>query len=80
MSGPMVSADHVARVHRVIVDAGPTPGVEQQTDADYSDWVERILRDHQAPGKPLQLFAYGSRWPVFWHGPAVIGARGRIIL
>lgn len=58
MSGLRLTADHVARVHRVIADAGPAVGVEQQTDADYAGWVERILRDH--PGGPIQLFAYGS--------------------
>lgn len=55
-----LTAAHVARVHRIVPDAGPTPEVEQQTDADYAGWVERILRDHPAPGAPIQLFAYGS--------------------
>ena len=58
MHGPKLTADHVARVHRMVADAGPAPGVEQQNDADYAGWVERILRDH--PGGPIQLFAYGS--------------------
>lgn len=58
MHGPKLTADHIARVHRMVADAGPAPGVEQQTDADYAGWVERILRDH--PGGPIQLFAYGS--------------------
>lgn len=57
---PRLTAEHVARVHRVIEDAGPAPGVQQQTDADYAQWVELILRDHPAPGLPIQLFAYGS--------------------
>jgi cation transport protein ChaC len=57
---PRLTADHVAKVHRVIPDAGPAAGVQQQTDADYAYWVDRILRDHPAPGRPIQLFAYGS--------------------
>lgn len=60
LSAPRLTPDHVSRVHRVIADAGPALGVEQQTDADYAGWVERILRDHPAPGRPIQLFAYGS--------------------
>ena len=60
MPGVKLTAEHVARVHRLIPDGGPAPGVQQQTDADYADWVERILRDHPAPGAPIQLFAYGS--------------------
>jgi glutathione-specific gamma-glutamylcyclotransferase len=57
---PRLTPDHVARVHRVVLDAGPAPGVQQQTDADYAQWVDRILRDHPAPGSSMQLFAYGS--------------------
>ena len=51
---------HVARVHRSVADSGPAAGVLQQTDQDYAEWVARILRDHPAPGRPIQLFAYGS--------------------
>jgi cation transport protein ChaC len=51
---------HIDRVHRVIPDTGPPPGVEQQTDADYAAWVARIAKTHPAPGQPIQLFAYGS--------------------
>ncbi|MES2814988.1 MAG: gamma-glutamylcyclotransferase, partial [Pseudomonadota bacterium] len=57
---PRLTPDHIARVHRAIVDAGPAPGVEQQSDADYADWVAWILRDHPALGRPIQLFAYAS--------------------
>jgi glutathione-specific gamma-glutamylcyclotransferase len=60
MPGPTLTDDHVARVHRVIADPGPTQGVAQQTDADYAAWVERTLRDDPAPDRPIQLFAYGS--------------------
>lgn len=55
-----LTQDHIARVHRVIEDPGPVPGVVQQTDADYAEWVERILASNPAPGRPVQLFAYGS--------------------
>lgn len=55
-----LNADHIARVHRLVEDAGPAPGVLQQTDADYAEWVERIAASHPAPDKPTRLFAYGS--------------------
>jgi cation transport protein ChaC len=57
---PSLTPEHIAWVHRVIADAGPAAGVDQQTDADYAYWVDRILQDHPAPGQPVQLFAYGS--------------------
>ena len=60
MPGLKLTAARVARVHRVVPDTGPAPGVQQQTDADYADWVARVLRDHPAPGKPIRLFAFGS--------------------
>jgi cation transport protein ChaC len=47
-------------VHRIVEDTGPPLGVQQQTDADYADWVARIARSHPAPERPTQLFAYGS--------------------
>ncbi|MBL9047523.1 MAG: gamma-glutamylcyclotransferase [Tabrizicola sp.] len=55
-----LTPDHVARVHRVIADAGPLPGVIEHSDADYAEWVDRILRTNPAPGVPIQLFAFGS--------------------
>lgn len=51
---------HVARVHRKMDDKGQPPGLDPQTDEDYSEWVGRILSSHPAPEKPTQLFAYGS--------------------
>lgn len=59
-TAPSLTAAHVARVHRVIEDAGPAKGVGQQTDADYAGWVDRILATNPSPGRPIQLFAYGS--------------------
>jgi glutathione-specific gamma-glutamylcyclotransferase len=55
-----LSPDHIARVHRQVDDAGPPPGQQQQTDADYADWVARIAATHPDPSRPTQLFAYGS--------------------
>jgi cation transport protein ChaC len=55
-----LTADHVARVHRVVADGGPPAGVDQQTDADYADWVAKTIARHPAPDRPIQLFAYGS--------------------
>ncbi|MFO1201222.1 MAG: gamma-glutamylcyclotransferase [Tabrizicola sp.] len=61
MTPPLrLTRDHIARVHRVVEDPGPVPGVVQQTDADYAEWVERILSTNPAKGRPIQLFAYGS--------------------
>ncbi|MBN8629400.1 MAG: gamma-glutamylcyclotransferase [Rhodobacterales bacterium] len=57
---PRLTAAHIARIHHEIPDSGPAAGVEQQTDADYAEWVDRMLRTHPSPGQPLQLFAYGS--------------------
>jgi len=55
-----LTADHVARVHRVIEDSGVEPGMAVHTDADYDDWVARILASHPAPDIPTRLFAFGS--------------------
>ena len=55
-----LTADHVARVHRVVADAGVPPGMQLQTDADYADWVARLLALMPEPKGPLRLFAFGS--------------------
>lgn len=55
-----LTRDHIARVHRVVEDTGPPTGVQQQTDADYADWVANIAGSHPDPDRPTQLFAYGS--------------------
>lgn len=61
MPSPLrLTQDHISRVHRVVKDPGPVAGVVQQTDADYAEWVDRILSSHPAKGRPVQLFAYGS--------------------
>ncbi len=55
-----LTRDHVARVHKVVVDQGLTPGAELHTDADYDGWVDRMIRTHPAPAAPTRLFACGS--------------------
>ena len=51
---------HVARIHREVADAGPAPGLELQTDADYDAWVTRVQAEKPASAAPVRLFAYGS--------------------
>jgi cation transport protein ChaC len=51
---------HVAQVHRAIADNGPGLGAELHSDADFDDWVERMMKSHPAPESPTRLFAYGS--------------------
>jgi cation transport protein ChaC len=55
-----LTQDHVARVHKIVEDQGVAPGVELHTDADYDDWVMRIIQSHPAPAEPTRVFAYGS--------------------
>ncbi len=55
-----LTAAHVARVHRPIDDDGPEAGAELHNEADYDDWVARMMRSHPAPHSPTQVFAYGS--------------------
>jgi cation transport protein ChaC len=51
---------HIARIHRVVVDSGPPPGLELHTDADYAGWVDLMMRTNPDPGSPVRVFAYGS--------------------
>ena len=55
-----LTADHVARVHRLVQDQGSPPGVELHTDVDYERWVEKIIETHPAVTSPTLIFAYGS--------------------
>jgi glutathione-specific gamma-glutamylcyclotransferase len=74
-----LTAEHVARVHRTVEDQGPAPGVELHTDADYGEWVARIMRSHPAPDEATRVFAYGSLiWkPEIEHiGEEIGNARG----
>jgi cation transport protein ChaC len=55
-----LTAEHVAHVHRTVEDQGIAPGSQLNSDADYAQWVERILASHPARDQPTRLFAYGS--------------------
>ena len=55
-----LTAEHVARVHKVVQDQGAAPGAELHTDADYDSWIHRIIETHPAPTARTRLFAYGS--------------------
>lgn len=54
-----LTPDLVARVHRVVADPGPDPGVVYHTEEDYDAVVRQLLSVHP-PGQDLWLFAYGS--------------------
>ncbi len=74
-----LTAAHLSKVHRDVADTGTQPGVFQQTDADYADWVARTIAAQPEPGTPIRLFAYGSLiWkPEIAHvGETVAVARG----
>lgn len=53
-----LTADLIARVARVVEDAGPSPGAIYLTDDDYEIAVRDILA--QAPAGDVWLFGYGS--------------------
>ncbi len=55
-----LTPDHIARVHREVADSGTMPGLALQTDADYADWVDRMIGSHPDPSGLTRLFAYGS--------------------
>lgn len=50
----------VARVTHAVADAGPPPGMVLMQDADYDEWVARVLASRPAAEAPVRLFAYGS--------------------
>ena len=49
----------VARVHRVVEDSGPLPGLVYHTEEDYDAAVQEILASYPR-AEDLWLFAYGS--------------------
>jgi glutathione-specific gamma-glutamylcyclotransferase len=55
-----LTADHIAKIHRTVEDAGAPPGMQLQTDGDYDEWVARMIGTHPAPHLRTRLFAYGS--------------------
>jgi glutathione-specific gamma-glutamylcyclotransferase len=54
---PALTPELVARVHRVVEDPGPDPGVAYFTEEDYDLLAAALLAE--APGE-VWLFAYGS--------------------
>jgi glutathione-specific gamma-glutamylcyclotransferase len=55
-----LNATHIARIHRVVPDSGVPLGLELNTDADYLDWVDKVVRSSSKSSGPVLLFAYGS--------------------
>jgi cation transport protein ChaC len=55
-----LNPQHLAKVARVVDDAGPPPGMVLHSDSDYDEWVKRILETNPSPASPIRLFAYGS--------------------
>lgn len=51
---------HVLRVSRVVADNGPPAGAVLHSEAEYDEWVARIIAAHPDPGRKTRLFAYGS--------------------
>ena len=54
-----LTAHLVARVHRVVEDSGPLPGLVYHTEEDYDAAVREMLAS-RLRGEDLWLFAYGS--------------------
>jgi glutathione-specific gamma-glutamylcyclotransferase len=74
-----LTTEHIAKIHRIVEDAGPPAGMQLHTDDDYDAWVARMIGTHPAPDARTRLFAYGSLiWkPEIEHvGEAVGAARG----
>ena len=55
----VLTADLVARVHRIVEDTGPEPDRVYHTEQDYDAAVADSLASHSA-GEDAWLFAYGS--------------------
>ena len=53
-----LTAEHVARVHRLEIDEGPRPHLQQMNDADYAELAEALVA--KLENAPLRVFAYGS--------------------
>jgi glutathione-specific gamma-glutamylcyclotransferase len=54
-----LSAEHVAKVHRVVAPPGPNDKLVYHTDEDYALIAEKILQTRPENGE-IWLFAYGS--------------------
>jgi hypothetical protein len=60
MARPMaLTPELVARVQRLVEDAGPAPGLVYYAEEDYDDAVRDIIVSHPR-GQDLWVFAYGS--------------------
>ena len=75
-NGLLLTAELVARAHRVVVDTGPPADRVRMTEADYDALAEEVLAGAE-PGEDLWLFASGSLiWkpacPSAEHRPAVV--------
>ncbi len=53
-----LTAELVAKVHRIELDEGPRPERAQMADGDYRQYTERLLSE--LGDAPLRVFAYGS--------------------
>ena len=53
-----LTAEHVAKVHRVEPDEGPRPHLQQMNDADYAELASSLIA--KRGDAPLRVFAYGS--------------------
>ena len=49
----------LAKVHRAIEDAGPSPGMVELADRDFAGIRDALLAG-RSPGAPVWVFAYGS--------------------
>ena len=67
-----LTPDLIARVARVVEDAGPSPSAVYLTDEDYEIAVGNILA--QAPSGDVWLFGYGS---LLWK-PAFVYVESRM--
>ena len=55
-----LTEDLIRLATREVADAGPMPGFDHFSEADYDEHLDAFLRDR--PEGPLHVFAYGSRW------------------
>jgi hypothetical protein len=54
-----LTADLVARVHRIVPDTGPSGSFVHMEEEDYERLTDEVLKDHP-PHEDLRIFAYGS--------------------
>ena len=53
-----LTVEHVAQVHRLEIDQGPRPHLQQMNDADYAELAAGLAA--KLVSAPLRVFAYGS--------------------